>query len=188
MGKLNKGKLTEEQRKLAEENFGLIDEFFRVNFDFDKEEYWGVAAIALCKACRGAFKNKSSFKTYVFNCIKKGILDEIRIASGQKRGNGDPTLSLDEDIQSGNDSKREERYEKPGISTFDNDPYFSLLVEDILKKSGMTEIEKVVFLNETDLVDYTNNIPALMSGHYSKYRKKMEEKLKKFYFPCEKTA
>ena len=71
-------RLNDEQKKLAEENHGLIFKFMKLkNLDF--EELYGLLAISLCKA---AFLYKSnlgySFTTYAFKCMETDYINYIK--------------------------------------------------------------------------------------------------------------
>lgn len=65
-------KLTEDQRKLVEENHNLIyDYLWKKNLSI--EEYYGLAAIGLCKAAITYDSGKAAFSTYAYMCISNEI-------------------------------------------------------------------------------------------------------------------
>lgn len=70
-------KLNDEQRKLVEQNHNLIYSAMRKfgirRQDFD--DYYGFAAIGLCKAAIDYDKTRSkSFSTYAYLCIQNEIM------------------------------------------------------------------------------------------------------------------
>ena len=76
--------LTDEQRKLIEDNHNLIYSFLRKH-DYDPEEYYGLAAIGLCKAARTYDKSKGSFSTYAYRAMRGCVINDIRDRSAAKR-------------------------------------------------------------------------------------------------------
>lgn len=69
-------KITDEQRKLVEENHNLIYSFLYSN-QFSLEEHYDVAAIGLCNAAINFNPNKGySFTTYAYKVMMSKILME----------------------------------------------------------------------------------------------------------------
>lgn len=79
--------LTPEQRAFAEENHGLI--FFVLERNgWSIDEYYGDAAIGLCKAVVGYdVKRGTEFSSYAVKVIKNEILQQFRKARAMKRRN-----------------------------------------------------------------------------------------------------
>ena len=61
-------KLTEEQKKLVEENHGLIYGFAK-RYNIPVEDYYGVLAKGLCMAAYHYDPSKCSFSTYAYLCM-----------------------------------------------------------------------------------------------------------------------
>lgn len=77
-------KITDEQRKLVEENHNLIYSFLYSN-QFSLEEHYDVAAIGLCKAAINFNPNKGySFATYAYKSMMMNILQELRKGKNAK--------------------------------------------------------------------------------------------------------
>lgn len=73
--------ITDEQRKLVEENHNLIYSFLQKN-QFTIDEYYDVAAIGLCKAAMNFDSKKGySFTTYAY----KVMFSEVLIDKRKKR-------------------------------------------------------------------------------------------------------
>lgn len=89
--------LTDAQRKLAEDNHNLI--YFTLNkMKLSADDYYGAAAIGLCKAAETWDSGKSEFSTYSFYLMRNEILLEMRSARKDIR----PSCSLDEPAKSRN--------------------------------------------------------------------------------------
>ena len=69
--------ITEEQKKLAEENHNLIYRFLS-KYNLSIDDYYDIAAIGLCKAAMTFDKSKSKFSTYAFKCMYMIMLHEKR--------------------------------------------------------------------------------------------------------------
>ena len=70
--------LTEEQKKLVEENYKLVPYvIFSVMHLDDLEEWHGYACIGLCNAAVLWDKKKGPFATYAVKAIKNSIIREI---------------------------------------------------------------------------------------------------------------
>lgn len=71
-------KLTEEQKKLVEDNYGLIFGFVRKhNLNFD--EWHGVLSESLCKSASSFDPEKNlAFSTYAYGLFKKKLADFYR--------------------------------------------------------------------------------------------------------------
>lgn len=89
--------LTEEQKKLVEENYKLVPYvIFSVMHLDDIEEWHGCACIGLCNAAVLWDKKKGPFSTYAVNAIRNSIISEINYNGRQSRKIDDENkLSLD---------------------------------------------------------------------------------------------
>ena len=77
--------LTDEQKKLVEDNHNLI--YFTIHkYNLDIEEYYDIFALALCKAAINYDINKGpTFSTYAVWAMKNEFLLSIRKAKAQRR-------------------------------------------------------------------------------------------------------
>jgi RNA polymerase sigma factor (sigma-70 family) len=78
------GKLTEEQRQLAADNHDIIYYCLNKN-NWRVEDYYDIAAIALCQAAKMYDPQKSQFPTFANGVIKNFILNEIKTRGRMKR-------------------------------------------------------------------------------------------------------
>lgn len=76
--------LTEEQRALVDNNHNLIYSFLRCH-NLSIDDYYGLAAIGLCKAAANFDANKSRFSTHAYRCMFSTVFKEIREQKAQKR-------------------------------------------------------------------------------------------------------
>jgi RNA polymerase sigma factor (sigma-70 family) len=85
--------LTPEQQKLVEDNHSLIYQFLH-KLNLDIEEFYGIAAIGLCKAALSYKESwKIKFSTHAYYVMNAEIKNEF-IRLGAKKRTGD-TVSLD---------------------------------------------------------------------------------------------
>lgn len=77
--------MTEQQKKLVEENHNLIYGFLHKQ-NLDPEEYYDLAAIALCEAAQIYDPDRGiSFSTLGYRCMYNCIGHEIRKSNTKKR-------------------------------------------------------------------------------------------------------
>lgn len=65
-------RMTDEQRKLAEDNHNLIYGFLNKR-KLDVDDYYDIAAIGLCRAAISYDKLKEKFSTYAYRCINNEV-------------------------------------------------------------------------------------------------------------------
>lgn len=88
--------LTEEQKKLVEENYKLVPYvIFSVMHLDDLEEWHGYACIGLCNAAVLWDEKKGPFATYAVKAIKNSIIREINYNGRKSRKIDNEKLSLD---------------------------------------------------------------------------------------------
>lgn len=112
MEKITKKPMTKEQQKLVEENHNLIYHMCH-KYNLNIEEYYGILAIALCKAAISYDKNTGySFATYACKAMYNAYLLNIRYAKSSRRNgvvvslndiiyennNGDSDIALEDTI------------------------------------------------------------------------------------------
>ena len=76
--------MTEEQKRLAAENHGLIYSFLR-KYDYDQDEFYDLAAIGLCKAAMTYSKNRYAFSTYAYKCMFNEIGHYFTIQGAKRK-------------------------------------------------------------------------------------------------------
>lgn len=77
-------RLTEFQRKLAEENHQLIYSFLHKR-GLSIEDHYGAAATGLCKAAAAFDDDKSAFSTFAFVCMSSEVFQSMRREQAVKR-------------------------------------------------------------------------------------------------------
>ena len=74
--------LTETKKRLVEKNHNLIYAFLS-QMRLSVDDYYGLAAIGLCKAADAYQPGKSSFSTYAYRCMHNEIASHWRRESRQ---------------------------------------------------------------------------------------------------------
>lgn len=88
--------MTEEQKKLVEDNHKLIY-FMLHKYNLDIEEYYDIFALALCNAAINYDTNRgTAFSTYAASAMKGAFLHNIRKSKAQCRSGN--CISIDEVI------------------------------------------------------------------------------------------
>lgn len=104
-----------------------------------RDEYYDIGMIHLIKAVDSYDVNKGyNFSTYAFNCIKYGILIEIRKDNSNKRKINNNTISLDTEINRG--SEKESIYLKDFLKSNVD------IEKDFLEKESKIELYKSICL------------------------------------------
>lgn len=88
-------KLSDEQKKVVEENHNLIYSFLHKNH-LDINEWYGDAAIGCCMGVATFNEGKGSLSTYLFKCMSNQIINKKRRSKSINT-----FLSLDEDLRIG---------------------------------------------------------------------------------------
>jgi len=70
--------LDEQRQKLAEDNERLIYSFLNKMNLKDYSEYYGMAAVGLCRAAESWNPDKAAFSTYAFLCMRYEIFRHFR--------------------------------------------------------------------------------------------------------------
>lgn len=90
-------KLSNEQVKLVEDNHNLIYSFLLSN-NFSIEDYYDIAAIALCETALHYDSSKGAFGTYAYHNMLMKVLGEKRRDSAKRRIPEGSIFSLDKNI------------------------------------------------------------------------------------------
>ena len=77
-------RMTDEQRKMAEQNHNLIYGFLNNN-NLDEEEYYGMAAIGLCKAVMSYDHKRGKLSTLANKCMKNEVIRYIKHINGKTK-------------------------------------------------------------------------------------------------------
>lgn len=90
--------MTQEQRKLVEDNYKMIY-FFCKNYRISVEEYHGHLAIGLCNAAMSYDAKKGfAFSTYAMKCMYNAYIQKIRDDNNKQRSFEKDILSLDKEM------------------------------------------------------------------------------------------
>jgi len=94
--------LTEQQRKLAEENHNLIYSFLQ-KYHLPVEDWYGVAAIGFCKAIMKYKEGVSKFSTFAYRCMFTAVMHEKRKEKAEKAIPSYQILYYQSEFDAGND-------------------------------------------------------------------------------------
>lgn len=86
--------LTEEQKKLVEDNYKLVFYVIKKMNLQDEEEWTGLASIGLCNTAKSYDPKKGCFATFAVACIRHEIIRELKAESRQMRNPGYKVASL----------------------------------------------------------------------------------------------
>lgn len=126
-------KLNDEQRKLVEQNHNLIYSAMRKcgirRQDFD--DYYGFAAIGLCKAAIDYDETRSkSFSTYAYLCIQNEITVYNKYRFRQKRKGDMNTISYNHMLDDWDEYKNENSFLLKDEENFEKNIIFKLNFQD----------------------------------------------------------
>lgn len=138
--------MTEEQKKLVEDNHNLI--YFMIHkYNLDIEEYYDIFALSLCKAainydvCKGY-----AFSTYAASAMKGDYLHNIRKSKAQRRAG--ICVSMDEVVYDNNSDGS------------------SITLEDMLT-NGLDALDESITVDFTRLSDRLRRILWLSYSGYT---------------------
>lgn len=160
--------LNEQQRKLVEDNHNLIYSFMNsrhLSTD-DIEDWYGVVAIALCKAAMTYDDSRDiKFATYAYRCMQNAV-------SHQKRHNANqivPAFSLDDTVDGVGSTIGE-------IVADRQDPFFDVYVKDALEAATkhMDDRNKRI----VDMVIRQGYDQSAVAKHYGISRQRVSEIIK----------
>lgn len=140
--------LTNEQAKLVEDNHNLIFSFLNKHHldDNSTEDWYGVAAIGLCKAAMSFDPNKNmQFSTLAYRCMENEVRHEMR---RQKR-----SVQVSLSMESPTDKKDGEGIAEHIQDKFNTASEAELLdVMDVVKRTwSERDLEILTMLATTDL-------------------------------------
>ena len=170
-------RMTDEQRKLVEDNHDLIYGYLHKK-EFNIDEYYDIAAIGLCKAAIKYDLTKSKFSTFAFKCIRTEM--DIYHTSLNKKTSVPKNLVCSYDMPAIDDVK------EAMINTVlkDNNDNIGYSIENIVFEEFLVTLknkEKVIVeylkegLTQQEIAKKTNKSQQAVSLNIKSIRKKWEE-------------
>lgn len=96
MGKAKKDeKLTEEQAKFAEANYGLVHKYLHENKLYPLDDFEGICAIGYCKAIQKYDESKGIFSNYAYLWMK-GVVNQYQRDQYKRNGFDWSMIRLDD--------------------------------------------------------------------------------------------
>lgn len=177
--------LTKFEQQLVTDNHNLIYGFTN-RYKLDLEEYYGILALALCKAAQHYDKTKGNFSTVVYTFMINAVRNHIKIKNRYKI----PLVYLDADYTDSNNDN-------------DNDNLFDVIMSDNLNPDDKVEgkeISRILLSMLSDkekqiVIDRVNGLSeeqiAIKMGYTQQnihaWIKKIREKWNKFYSKISKS-
>lgn len=145
--------LTDEERNIAEENYGLIYSFLH-NHNLDIDSYYGIVAIGYCKGIHTYNKHENiKLSTYLNMCMNNEYLQNVRSENAQKRCHDKDCISLNAPISNDEIDGDMVRDTIADTYKFEDDVIFNMHVKSFLSKLSDTEraIMKYTYIGMTQL-------------------------------------
>ena len=162
--------MTEEQKKLTEENHNLIY-FVLHKHNLPIDEYYDILAISLCKSCIHYDANKSKFATFAVHNMEQDLKIEFRRKNTIKRSKF-TTISYNTPIPG------LEGLEFKDILQSSNDILDYLILVDFQKFTEREmELLKLIIqgYNQKEIADFMNISQPQVSRLTNKLRRKIED-------------
>ena len=93
-------RMTDDQRKLVEENHGLIYQFLH-DYNLGIEDWYDVAAIGMCKAAIEYDQSKAKFSSMAYRCMRNEVFHELYLKRCPKRSPEMEPVSLNDSVCDG---------------------------------------------------------------------------------------
>lgn len=157
-------KLTDEQRKIVEENHNLIYSYCKYK-KLNIDEYYGDLAIALCKVVINYNNQKSKISTYIYKAFDNTVLNKFKYENKNKKHNLQ-ILSKDR----AKVITKIKSYEKA------TDRINYNITNDILNKSDVGKLLLKGY-NQNEIMKKLNKSKFLVSKEIERLKKKIENEI-----------
>ena len=170
-------KLTEEQRKIVEENHSLIYLVIR-NMGLLVEEHYDIAAIGLCKAALSYDSEKSSFSTYACRCIRNEILYDFRARKMPKRVISEQLVSYDAPVMSADETEKIALIDciKAKGST-ENEALSKVMYEEVIRNLGDVDSKVLPLFQQGYKQAEIAKIMGVSQANISRVKRRVEKML-----------
>lgn len=150
-------KLTESEKKFAEENHNLVYGFLHKN-GYSIESFYNVVVFGYLKSVqvyhrREDLQSKYDFPFIAWQYMRSEIGNNLRMKNGQKRKSEQTVISLDAEY-----NNMEDFYNVIGGKSAENDVMEKLLVADIM--GNLTEVQRKIA--ELKIDGYSNKEVCLL--------------------------
>lgn len=136
--------MTEQQKKLVEENEKLIYSFAHM-YKLNVDDWYGILAIVLCNASFIYDDSKGKFSTLFYCLARQRFLNEIQTNSRFKRNHGQRVPFYEADVMC-TDRRFEERELLQSYKEVLTEEEFGIIM---LKYEGYTQSEIAIMMNTT---------------------------------------
>ena len=136
--------MDERERKLAEDNHNLIYSFLKKH-RLSIEEYYGVAAVGLCRAAEKYREGDTRFSTFAYLCMMSAVRQEMHRNQMKKRIPPEKIISLEREITYANGDSRRVMDCIPAETNMESEALQSCAFGNAMKRLKKWERE-VIFL------------------------------------------
>ena len=171
-------KLTNEQRRLIEDNHDLIYGFL-YSKDLDKEDYYDIAATALCKASKKYDSSMGNFSTFAYKYMDTEIKQSRYLDNRQCRKPPNGILSYDKECVMNIFDKTDESYINLIIADNKNTTDDIVIGMDYYNfKSKLKDREKIIMqylengYNQEEIAKMMNKTQQAISYNIRKIKSK----------------
>ena len=134
--------LTEAQKSLVEDNHDLIYSFLGKK-NLSKDNFYDLAAIALCKAAMDYQEDKSRFSTLAYIYMEREINNYYRKQNSYKRVKEKQLLHLDFQL-----FPLQHNYETSSNCPTENEALLKISIQEFKNHSNKTESQIIKMLNQ----------------------------------------
>lgn len=169
--------ITDEARKLVEENHSLIYSFL-YKYHLNVEEWYDLAAIGLCKAANTYNNDKSGFSTYAYKCMYTTVMCEKRKEKTMRRIPQDKIVYYENHINEeskDNDTSTFLNY-IPSKQDVENETISTLSLENIEKELIGNKRKIFLLLREGYTQCEISKIIGISKQRISKIKQEIAEK------------
>lgn len=167
--------MTDEQKKLVEENHALIYQVIR-DMGLPIEEYYDLGAIGLCKAAIHYKSDKTSFSTFAYTCIKNEIMYDYRTRKYKKRAMNEWLISYETKVRSKDGAEDLTLFDqlKSDVSV-ENEALSHVMYTELIDQLGKTD-SKVIPLFQLGLKQREiAEIMGVTQANISRVRRRIEK-------------
>ncbi len=170
--------MTEEQKLLVENNHNLI--YFMIHkMNESVEEYYDLAAIALCKAAINYQPDKGSFANYACRCIRNEILLDHRARMMPKRWMNEYLISYDAPALVQNEDGEEITLLEQ-LKTFEsveNEALSRIMYLEVVEQLGKTDSKVLQFFEKGLKQQEIAEIMGVTQANISRVKRRVEKML-----------
>lgn len=170
--------MTEEQKLLVENNHNLI--YFMIHkMNESVEEYYDLAAIALCKAAINYRPDNGSFANFACRCIRNEILLDHRARMMPKRWMNEYLISYDAPTLVQNEDGEEITLleQLKSFESVENEALSRIMYLEVVEQLGKTDSKVLEFFEKGLKQQEIAEIMGVSQANISRVKRRVEKML-----------